>query len=455
MKKKVIAVICFLIILFVTLWKVSDVLSFKFAEGNTIVGDFYKLDKNKVDVLFVGSSHCYVNFNNGELWDDYGIASYNLGSSDQPMWNTYYYVKEALKTQKPKLIVLEAYGLTYDFEYSEESRIIKSTYGLRWSADKIKNVLVSTPPGTRKSFLVEYGRYHSRYSSLNQGDFYQDSEYLDSTNYWHYKGTKGQYLIGRINPITLNDVSGITESSDIHPKAEEYYRKILELAKEKNIPIAVVVTPFDVMDPSEQSKLIRGAEIAAEYDVKFLNCNLLYDEIGMDGWDYYDLVHMTESGSRKFSKYIGAYLTENYDLPDRRGDKGYDSWQYTADYTREFAINTRLKNCYDYNEIKEYLEVDGHVIFVARNDEQKSMCIIEGGESVWSSDEACAPKYVSYKFHDICMSSGEDGNNSIVVDGNRVKQVANGITFVVYDKFTETIVDSFVVDFDNNNAISR
>lgn len=62
----------------------------------------------------MGSSHSFVNFNNGTLYEEYGIASYDLGGSLQPMWNSYYDLKEALKTQTPELIVLEGYGTTYD-----------------------------------------------------------------------------------------------------------------------------------------------------------------------------------------------------------------------------------------------------------------------------------------------------------------------------------------------------
>lgn len=133
MRRSIVRIAGFLILLTLSIGTVNKILSFKFADGNQIFSDFYHLEKDTVDVLVIGSSHAYVNYNNGTLWDEYGIASYDLGSSVQPMWNSYYYLKEALKTQDPELIVLEGYGLSFDIEYSDDSKIIKNTYGMKWS----------------------------------------------------------------------------------------------------------------------------------------------------------------------------------------------------------------------------------------------------------------------------------------------------------------------------------
>ena len=90
-----------------------------------------------VDVLFLGSSHVFETYNTSVLWDEYGIASYVLGGSVQPMWNTYFYMKEALKTQTPELIVLDAYCCEYREEYNDYSRQIKNCYGMKPSLNKL------------------------------------------------------------------------------------------------------------------------------------------------------------------------------------------------------------------------------------------------------------------------------------------------------------------------------
>lgn len=109
MKKSVIRIGSFILILGVILGYVNKVFKVKYSDGIYSVTKFYELEDDTVDVLILGSSHAFENFNTGTLWDEYGMASYILAGSLQPMWNTYYYLKEALKTQTPELIVLEAF----------------------------------------------------------------------------------------------------------------------------------------------------------------------------------------------------------------------------------------------------------------------------------------------------------------------------------------------------------
>ena len=77
------------------------------------------------------------------MWDEYGIAAYDLGGTIQPLWNTYFYMKEALKTQTPKLIVLDCYTATLTEEYQEESGMIKNTFGMKFSKNKIDAICAS------------------------------------------------------------------------------------------------------------------------------------------------------------------------------------------------------------------------------------------------------------------------------------------------------------------------
>lgn len=113
MKKTILRITCFVLILCMVLGYVNKVFKVKYGDGIYGVTKFYELDDNTVDVLFLGSSHAYEDFNTGTLWDEFGIASYILAGSVQPMWNTYYYLKEALKTQTPELIILEGYMVVW------------------------------------------------------------------------------------------------------------------------------------------------------------------------------------------------------------------------------------------------------------------------------------------------------------------------------------------------------
>lgn len=83
--------ICFIVILTVVLLYTNRVFKVKYGDGIYDVTKFYELENETVDVLILGSSHAFEDFNTGTLWSEYGMAAYVLGGSVQPMWNTYYY----------------------------------------------------------------------------------------------------------------------------------------------------------------------------------------------------------------------------------------------------------------------------------------------------------------------------------------------------------------------------
>ena len=44
------------------------------------------------------------------------------------------------------------------------------------------------------------------------------------------------------------DVKQVDEVSPLYGKTEEYYRKILDLAREENIPVLVTIAPYFLID---------------------------------------------------------------------------------------------------------------------------------------------------------------------------------------------------------------
>ena len=475
MRRSIVRIAGFLILLTLSIGTVNKILSFKFADGNQIFSDFYQLEKDTVDVLVIGSSHAYVNYNNGTLWDEYGIASYDLGSSVQPMWNSYYYLKEALKTQDPELIVLEGYGLSFDIEYSDDSKIIKNTYGMKWSMDKIKAIMASSKKKDWISFLLDYTRYHTRYASLNKGDFYPESTYLDANNYMHYEGLMGQYLFDKANPVTFHDVTNVTGTEELQEKTEKYFRMILELAKEKNIPVAVIVTPYDIKDEA-QRKFLRAEEIADEYGAKFFNTNLKLEEIDLDpNTDFFDTAHMTASGSEKYTRYIGKYLKENFVLSDHRGDEKYAAWDRTAEITRAFIRNGEMKNSENLSELAERIAGEDYWVVITLDGEDNNsdpelnrflehigitnadrnyIWFLENGKTAWESGIGNNEYYFRTESHDILISRNEK-KNKVNVDGKVIKIVNNGINVIVYDPLMDMVVDSYGIDEDEGYMVVR
>ena len=84
--KKLTVVIRLIVLLAVfgsTLLILDRILLLKSKDGISQMQAFYKQPENSVDALFVGSSHIFCHVNTGILWDEYGIAGYDLAAAEQ------------------------------------------------------------------------------------------------------------------------------------------------------------------------------------------------------------------------------------------------------------------------------------------------------------------------------------------------------------------------------------
>ena len=325
MKKKIGKIVGFLILLSIILWKLNDVVAFKYTDGITQMEHFYDLEEDTVDVLVLGSSHAFVNVSPALLYEQYGIASYDLCASMQPMWNTYYYLKEALAYQTPELIVLDVYRLVEAFPYSKESKLVKTTYGMRLSANKyyaIKESLSEETKGDLLCHMMEFPAYHSRYVDLKAEDF--DRSLVVGEGY------KGAHPVTETAAKQRPELDHVTETMEIEPKTMEYFEKILALAKEKDIPVLLVNAPYIMIEDDKKvfNTLEKYLEEKNHGHVDYVDFNVLYDEMGLDfATDFADDNHLNINGLPKFNKVLGAYISENYELQDRRGDERFASYE--------------------------------------------------------------------------------------------------------------------------------
>lgn len=354
MKKNIIKIICFLGILVLLLIRFYQVFQYRFDDEDGIEGmqHFYRLEENSVDVICFGSSHMFVDVNTATLWDEYGIAAYDLGGTIQPFWNTYYFMKESLKTQSPKLLVVDCYGATLPADYAEESGIIKNTFGMKPSKDKWDAIKASAPDKHLEYFLG-YPGFHGRYTVLNEQDFLYDKGIVDYDTWkGHHTLTETNDFMATLKPEHIKEV---TEISPLREKNEQYLNMIIDLAQERNIPLLLIATPYCIPD-YEEKMLNRVAEIADERGVPFINYNYQYDEIGLDfASDYADTHHLNYKGSPKFTRVLAKDMKTMVDLADHRGEAEYADYDTMAYLSRQTNQDAKLKDTTDFSEYIDML----------------------------------------------------------------------------------------------------
>lgn len=474
MKKSVIKIVCFVLIFILLFGGFHKIFNFKQGDGIYSLKVFYEQPDNSIDVMFFGSSHVFENVNTQTLWEEYGIAAYNLCGSVQPFWNTYYYMKEALKTQQPKLMVVDVYGAIQTEDYIDHSRIIKNNFGLKPSTDKLNSVMISSPKEEWPDYILEYPAYHSRYSEITYSDFL---EYCGNKLFENWKGFG---LNTGTTPYTEPDFY-TTESGALTEKCEQYLLEIINLAKKNNIPLLLIKSPY-ILNKSQQAIYNRVAEIADENGVPFINFNLLYGELELDfSTDYADTSHLNHLGNVKYTRYLANYLKNNYEIPDRRGDKAYHSYDLMAAYYRQLVYNHELKEIQDIGTYVDKLQNDDYTVIYSIAGDYKNMgnydavrnelstiginldefdtnavWVRENSEIVFSSSsEAAFNWHKDLGEYNRCMVSfSNEAESGIEVNyNNTIYEVSAGLNIFVYDNRTESFVENIRFPLSNKKLV--
>lgn len=353
MLKKVLKPIIFTIIFLILFAVFTEVLTPKDEYGLSQLKNFYKEKSNTIDVLLMGTSHVFCGISPAVLYRDYGIAAYAIPASTEPPWATYYKLKEALKTQKPQLIILDVYGIASEQwieinpdgspDYAALEYAMQHIGTMRANGNKAAAAAVSSRNlDDAADLFLRFPFYHDRWTALGETGSNFDSRYNTKGFYSVYGGyffelnaPEYKNRTGR----TPEEVFETTERAPLTPKFEKYFRIIIELAQSEDIPLLLITTPYFETE-YEQRVYNTIDEIASEYGVPFINFNTLYDEIGIKFEEdvALDDSHLNFSGAEKFTSYLGEYLKENYYIYDRRGDKSYTTWEETV------LLNDRERN---------------------------------------------------------------------------------------------------------------
>lgn len=309
--------------------KISETLRRKSGQAVDMMHVLYEQSKNDgpADVLCLGSSHGYWSFNANCLWGQYGISALSMCSPTQTIATSYYALREALKYEKPKVVLLESYYFYVGEKYvkkKQNPQLRKAFDGLR--NDEVKLEMLSDFFGKgsvreKLSFLVPFVLYHGRWDDLRSYDFHP----------WHF--LRGSALGFHVYPMEEPEKpQKVTEISEVN---KEYFEKILALCKEQKISLVVYAAPYGHDGDVDSYQRKQGYNVMLESYLKEKNVPFLFyqkmDEINFDyKTDFLNATHLNTPGSIKLSENLGAWLQKTYDLKDHRGDERFLS--YEKDY---------------------------------------------------------------------------------------------------------------------------
>ena len=241
--------------------------------GTVIEGNFteeYYRDDTAHDLIVIGNCESYENISPMVLFEDFGITSYIRGNANQLIPQSYYILKETLRYETPKAVLLNIQAMTVAEQSTEEyNRMVFDS--MRWSEEKLEGIKASRLSDEK---LIEYIfpilRYKGRITELSSADF------------------RYAFL-----PRPIQSYNGYYLRADIRPYDPEAY-------------------PYE-----EQIEAF-----AEERGLLYLN-TLEHEEIGIDlSTDTYDGgLHLNVYGAEKVSRWLGPILSEECGLPDHRDDE--------------------------------------------------------------------------------------------------------------------------------------
>lgn len=318
---------------------VYRVLSLKDTSGfntsyNSAVIELKNTDKNLIDVMVMGSSHAYNSVYPAILYRDYGIASFDLTVTQESRESTYYYLKNALKKQSPKVVLVEMFGLMFE-DYEEEGNLYRNVLALGQSVDSYR-LSSELDPDNAVQNTFGWSIVHTRYKELKEYDFKESPE--NSFGRGAVMGWgEGP---GHINPTR----PGITEVTPIDEANKAWIDRLIELSREEDFELVFFLAPFNISE--EGRKIVNGAkEYASECGIEFIDFLNLMDEIGFDpGTDMRDdFHHCNPEGAEKVTGYLGEYLSENYILENHNGEKAYFQWDKDLDYYNRLIFEHEIE----------------------------------------------------------------------------------------------------------------
>lgn len=286
---------------------------------NKIAG-FYNEPAGEFDVMFFGSSHVYASFSPLELWHETGVKSYVFATQQQPMWATYHYILEALKTQSPSLIVVEMQGMTQAENFAEPAVVHSYLDDLPLSRNKLALIRASDAGDDLPEYLFPLIRYHARWNELTPSDF----TFRRSAAHDPYKGY-----------VLLPDTGFVPTRYDapvyevlLHQKSWDYLLKIAELCRERDIELWLVKAPSNP-EPEQQAVFSSLETALAREGLALDDFSRNPDALGLNlQTDYYDQHHLNAVGAKKFTHRFAEILSDRY--PALRTDPDDPRWQ--ADY---------------------------------------------------------------------------------------------------------------------------
>lgn len=467
--KKALRCIAFLIVLFLVLNRTYGILSWKDTYGDYITStqQLYSTKEELIDAVFLGSSHCYCSINPDILWGNYGISAFNMSISGQDKDTTYHTLVETLKTQSPKVVCVEAWGVTFE-EHASQGNVYRNMLALELSKNSIELIQDYVDEEEQTDFFIRWPIVHTRYKELDKYDFvtYEYSEYGRSVPLQYQTGMTGVYPEKALNS---------TKKEELTEHNREWLEELYRLSLEEDFELIFFATPSNITEEG-QLQMDAAKEFADERGIAFFDFNRMIGEGTFEidyNKDFLDTYHLNAWGAEKLTNFFGRYFEENIYLEDHRGDDAYYQWDDSYTHYEQVKAKYELQQAITLEEYIEQLQKMNHLTYLVSFEgkyEESSLDLEaaalslgltkeqfeEGGTYICIDGEMKLAlekdseevfiyelnEFDAFKVQNMKLVDASATNlDNLMLNMESVGAVYNGITFAIYDNFKKEFID--------------
>lgn len=281
--------------------------------------------KDSIDVLFLGSSYAYCDWNPGVMYDESGLTGYVMAGGEQTVGMTYYYLKEALKTQRPSVAVMEVSSLFFA-PYEGYTKI--NVGYMPWGLNRVGAILEYAEPELRTGLFFDLCFYHDRWKELTAADLKKALPQRKRDELKGHTAVDGVF----VSKTGIRYVSETIRSEEDYAANLKTFRRITQLCEQEGIDLIVTMNPVygqysqEIYDRVEADVLAAGAG-------RFVNWADAFDASGLDiSKHLYDGGHLNREGAAVFSRFTGRYLRDLGYTPRPQSEENARAWEETAEY---------------------------------------------------------------------------------------------------------------------------
>jgi len=296
--KEIVAAVLALLIFLSLSWGAAWLLMPVRTEYGSMWDKYREEPTDSIDLLVVGSSYAYCDIIPAVLWDSAGISSYVMAGPEQIPAVSYYYIREACKTQSPRYLMLELTGVFFE-KYGSYS-LANISY-LPLSANRIGATFAGAQPSDWFGLLYPLYEYHSRWTEVQTPEI---------TAHLHPASDllAGYTVLTTAEAIEADYEREFSAETETYESNLAWLGKIADYCGKNDITLMPFIAPSTGKIPAEALAALKS-DVAA-LGLTLTDFNEALPELGIDyAADWYDPRHFNLRGAEKFSRWLGAYLT--------------------------------------------------------------------------------------------------------------------------------------------------